>query len=131
MERNLLLLIFLGLKLCGAEFIYSAHLSTENHILKYQKFSISPVMTKMENASKDYLCTIDEPIKDMSQYDYLLEHKDKLLECFILKKIKIRNNTTSTLKNIESNTQLFISPTRFKTICDKKKCKIYKLSPST
>ncbi len=111
----------------GADFIFSAHISTENHLLTYQDFSISPVMRELNDKEEAYLCTINKPKKHKRDYEYLLEHKEELLECFYAKKVKVYGSSITRMMKSNSNTQIFIIPTSFRSIFDKKKCKIYEL----
>ncbi len=128
MERSFLLLICFCANLIGAEFIYSAHISTENHILSYQDFNISPIMTKQEHKKEIFSCTLNEPKpKKQSEYDYLLNHKEKLFDCFFSQKTRVNDSLITTLKGSHSNTQLFIVPLRFKPVFYKQKCEIYVL----
>lgn len=130
MERNLCLLILTCANLLGADFIFSAHISTTNHVLTYQDFFVSPSMqTEQKNAKKSYICTINEKkSQNQSQYNYLLKYKEKLLECFFGQQAKVYDTSITTMLKARTNTQLFITPIRFRAIFGEKSCKIFTLT---
>lgn len=125
MERSFCLLILISLNLLGADFIFSAQISTINHVLTYEDMSISKTMLK-STQDDIYLCTIDKKKpKSQTQYDYLLNHKDKLFECFLGQSIKVYDYSLYENTKSNLNTQLFLNPVRFRMICTQRNCKIY------
>lgn len=129
MERNLCLLILLCADLFGADFIFSAHISTTNHIVTYQKISISPSMSSaISKKEGSYICTIDKKrAKYQKEYNYLLSSKDELFDCFLSQKVKVYENSLISQMRANTNTQIFIIPIYFRAIFGQNSCKIYSI----
>lgn len=129
MERNFCLLVLFCANLFGADFIFSAHISTTNHIVTYQKISISPSMsTAISKKEEGYICTIDKKReKYQKEYDYLLNSKDELFDCFLSQKVKVYENSVISQMKANTNTQIFLTPIYFRAIFGQNNCKIYAL----
>ncbi len=128
MERSLCLLILICFKIYGADFIYSAQISTLNHVTTYQNISISPIMLKNENAKEYFTCTLHvEKNSTKTLYEYLLKHKDRLFDCFASLDVKIYSDALFELDKINSSTQLFFMPIRFRAKYSKDGIRIFVL----
>lgn len=128
MARNLFLLGLIYANLYGADFIFSAHIFTKNHVVTYENISISPSMSTNSYKKLNYLCTLKSPKEELqSDYEYLLGVKEELLECFLAQKIKVYANSTTTLTKANTNTQFFTIPIHFRAILNKNSSKIYRL----
>lgn len=128
MERSLLLLVLIYTNLIGADFIFSAHISTINHVVTYQKISISPSMSSMISKKEEgsYICTLKRKKDKFQQdYEYILNIKDKLFDCFLTQKVKVYENSLFSTTKIDATTQIFITPIYFRAIFTKDNCKIY------
>lgn len=127
MERSLCLLVLICTNIFGADFIFSAHISTTNHIVTYEKISISPTMHTTKNTKKPkYICTIDKKLaKYQKEYDYLLDTKEKLFDCFLSQEVKVYENSILSQNYADANTQIFITPIYFRAVFGQNSCKIY------
>ncbi len=128
MERNLLLLITLCIKIFGADFIYSAQISTQNHITTYQNIFISPAMTKNSYKNESFICSIEKNANiSINTYDFLLLNKDKLFDCFASSNVKVYEDSIFYIQKQNTNTQLFFTPIKFRTKNAKNSVDIFRL----
>ena len=115
MARSLFLLtILLNFAFCLEEFIFWANVNTKDQIIAHEEISFSRAMTLTPNPKPKFLCQIDA-FKDenTTTIGFLNLHKDEIFDCFVLKKVMIKNEFKRKNNDISHTSNLKILPVRF------------------
>lgn len=136
MERNFFLLIYLLLfntfLVAYDAFSYSAKITTHNHIVTHQEFSLSPLMIQKnswDNTQKSFCKINKKKLESETAYNYLLASNSSLLECFLGKEIRVYGYDNYKQKLADTNTHFFIRPIRFTVDFKEDFANIYLLNP--
>ena len=93
--------------------MFSARISTDNHVLKSQELSLSPLMVPLENSLK-YVCQIKQKKeKNETAFTYLTRHKEALFECLLGEKVYLYDDTIQSMLLAQTTTHLKVLPARF------------------
>ena len=115
MERNFLLLILLLFSplVSGEQFVFSARISTDNHLLRTQEFSISPLMVPL-HVKGESLCTLTvKREKDESTKAYLFRNENELFECFLKENVHVYDDVFQSRYLAQTTTHIKVLPVRF------------------
>ncbi len=97
----------------GEQFIFSARTFTQSHILAYDEISISP---SMQQRNKKVIKVCQIPLKAplaKSAYEFLLEHKIEVAECFISSSVRVFDKEEQSLYLGISQTDTTVLPVYF------------------
>lgn len=131
MERSFCLLALIFCNIFGADFVFSAQISTKNNVLEYEKINISPLMSReyKKITPSIYHFNSQKP-KNQSEHEYLKSHEDELYNCFMTQSVKVYGKSEMNLLYMNANTQLFFNPVRFNITFNANGADIYLLKSS-